>query len=90
MSDEQLQITNVGFLPDGIEIGYIRVPRDVRKNGLLWTHSVLVPIGSDYDEEIETFMDALRALLDDALDDEDRAEPINPNEEEEEPDDGDE
>ena len=84
------QITGVTLQPEGIEITYVRVPQDVRKNGLMWQHAVLVPLGSDYDDEIETFIDALRALLTDALDDEDRAEPIEPGSEEDEDDDDDE
>lgn len=88
MKDE-VQITGVLLGDAGIEIGYVRVPADVRKNGLLWQHSVLVPFGSDYDDEIEEFQAALRALLMDALDDEDRAEPIEPEEEEDDDDEDD-
>lgn len=79
-------ITSVDFGPDGIGIGYVRVPADVRKNGLMWQHHVMVPHGSDYDDEIETFKAAAFALLEDALDDEGRAEPIDPPEEQDEED----
>lgn len=75
MSD--LQITGIAISEQGIEIGYLRLPQDVRKNGLAWQHSVLVPRDSDYDEEIGDVEVALLALLADALDDEDRAEPID-------------
>lgn len=79
MSDNPVpQITGINLLPDGIEIGYIRYPQDIRKNGLIWQHQVLVPFGSDYEDEIEAFTEAVQALLTDALDDEDRAEPIDP------------
>ena len=78
------QITGVTLTPDGIEIGYLRFPQDVRKNGLVWQHTVLAPFASDYEDEIEEFFDALHALLADVLDDEDRAEPIDPDEDEEE------
>ena len=84
MKPEPVQITGVTLGEDGIEIGYVRVPDDIRKNGLAWQHRVLVPFGSDYDDEIEEFFEALHALLMDALDDEGRAEPIDLTEAEEE------
>lgn len=73
---EELQILGVQFLDEGVEIGYMRVPADVRKNGLLWTHAVVIPRDSDYEDELEAFQEALKDLLLDALDDEDRAEPV--------------
>lgn len=85
--DQKVQITGVSLQPDGIDIGYLRIPQDVRKNGLIWEHNVSIPMGSDYDDEIEAVREALEALLTDALDDEDRAEPIDPTEEEEDDDD---
>lgn len=84
MDDVTLQITGVELSQEGISIGYVRLPADVRKNGLVWQHSVLVPRSSDYDDEIEEVETALLALLTDALDDEDRAEPVDLDEPEEE------
>lgn len=84
MSD--LQITNVQLLEGGVEIGYMRLPKDLRKNGLMWSHSLLIPRGSDYDDELDAFEEALQALLVDALDDEDTAESVDPIEEDEEDD----
>lgn len=81
------QIAGIEFTPESIVIGYMRVPRDVRKNGLIWQHQVQVPLGSDYEDEISTLLDAATALLADVLDDEDRAEPIDPPTEEEDEDD---
>lgn len=85
---QNLQITGIGIGAEGIEIGYVRLPKDVRKNGLAWQHSVLVPRSSDYDDEISAVEDAVLALLEDALDDEERAEPIDltPTDEEDEDD----
>lgn len=84
MASDEIQITSVVLQDHGIEIGYVRMPQDVRKNGLVWQHKVFVPAGSDYDDEIEAFGVALQELLDDALDDEQRAEPIDMDEDEEE------
>lgn len=90
MSNDGLQITGLQFLEEGVEISYIRVPGDVRKNGLVWSHAVLVPFASDYDEELEEFETALKDLLRDALDDEDRADPIDLTEPDDEDEDEDE
>lgn len=77
------QIEGIEFGPDGVAMSYIRLPADVRKNGLAWRHQVLVPSGSDYDDELEALAEAAGALLADVLDDEDRAEPVDlPDEEE--------
>lgn len=81
------QITGIEIGSDGVAIGYIRVPTDIRKNGLAWQHHVTVPAGTDYDDEIEALVEAAQALLADVLDDEDRAEPIEmPTEEDEDED----
>jgi hypothetical protein len=84
VNTQELQITGVALAPEGIEIGYVRVPRDVRKNGLVWSHAVMVPRGSDYDDEIEALEEALMGLLVDALDDEDTAEAVDLTEDEDE------
>lgn len=74
---EDLQITGLGVMPDGgIEVGYVRLPTDLRKNGLLWHHSVSVPRGSDYDDELDDLMESLGALMRDVLEDEALAEPV--------------
>lgn len=83
------EVSAVEFGPDGLLVTYQRIPTDIRKNGLIWQHAVLVPHGSDYDDEIEELVASLRALLLDVLDDEDRAEPIELTEEQEQDDDDD-
>ena len=63
-------------LPDGsLGLTYMTAPVDVRVNGLTFRHQILVPIGSDYDDEIEAVIDSLRALLEDALEDAEVLEP---------------
>ncbi len=79
------QILGFGLLEGGgIEIGYVRVPEDVKKNGLISSHSVQIPRGSDYDDELDDVMEALAALLHDALEDTELAEAIELPEDEEE------
>lgn len=85
----ELQIRNIDMAENGMALSYIRLPTDARKNGLVWQHNVLVPYGSDYDDEIADVVVALKALLVDVLDDEDRAEVIEPIQENEEEDDED-
>lgn len=85
--EEMNQLIGIDFGTQGIGIGYIRVPKDVRKNGLAWQHQVVVPRGSDYDDEIEALVEAAQALLADVLDDEGRAEPIDMTDPEDEDDD---
>ncbi len=88
MTDEAIvQINSVGLLPEGLEIHYMRLPADVRKNGLVWQHVVLVPRESDYDDEIEAVQLALHELLADVLEDEALAEPIEPKYDDDEEDD---
>lgn len=84
---ETNEISGIEFGAEGLTVTYVRVPRDIRKNGLIWQHQVGVPHGSDYGDEIEALTEAAQALLTDVLDDEDRAEPIEQQHEEEEADD---
>lgn len=80
-------VLGVEVVAEGLALHYVRLPKDVRKNGLEWKHTVLVPRDSDYDDELAAVLEALNQLLADALDDEDRAEPIDMDQEEEEDDD---
>lgn len=78
------QVHSVTFSPEGVALTYMRMPIDVRKNGLLWQHQVQVPLGSDYDDELEALLLAAQALLADVLEDEETAEAIEPDIEEDE------
>jgi hypothetical protein len=84
IASEERRITSVELGAEGWGIGYMTIPTDIRKNGLMWQHHVFVPIGSDYDEELDAAYIALSDLLDDVLDDEERAEPVDLAESEEE------
>lgn len=83
MTEQHVQILAVVPGPEGIDITYGRIPQDVRKNGLIWQHQVTIPRGSDYDDEIEAVEEALSALIDDVLEDEETAEPVDLVEEDE-------
>jgi hypothetical protein len=86
MAEGRTQVMSLEFNPEGVVVNYTRIPRDIRKNGLAWQHAVLVPAGSDYDDEITDLLEAVAALIEDVLDDEDRAEPVELVDEEEEAD----
>lgn len=81
------QLSAIEFRPDGVCLAYGRYPTDIRQNGLIWQHQVLVPRGSDYDDEIEALMETAQALLTDVLEDEATAEPITPPDDDEDEDD---
>lgn len=74
--EQHTAVVAIALGDEGVELTYVRVPQDIRKNGLAWTHSVQIPRGSDYDDELEELADALNALLTDVLEDEPTAEPI--------------
>lgn len=79
-----LRIAGVALLEEGLEITYCRIPRDLKKNGLAWSHTVLIPRESDYDEGIEEIERALVELLEDVIEDEVLAESVELIEDEEE------
>lgn len=62
-------ISELSFDSDGVAIQFVTPSEDVKKNGLLVNHSILIPLGDDYDTEIQALVDAAMALLDDALED---------------------
>jgi hypothetical protein len=85
--DKDLQILGFGLLADGgVEVGYVRVPEDLKKNGLIWQHTVQIPRGSDYDDELDAVMEAIAVLTRDVLEDQELAEPIDIDEPEDEED----
>ncbi len=65
-----LQVQNVAFETDGTaHIAYFDLDEDVKSNGLIHSHTLIVPAGADYDDEIRTLMEAVHALIADAADD---------------------
>lgn len=63
-------IHSISFQPNGdVAIEYV-VPRDdVKVNGLMHQHAVIIPADDDYDDEIENVQEAAQHLLLDVLDD---------------------
>ena len=74
---------------EGVSITYMTLPADVRETGLVAQHSLQIPVGGDYEDEIETLRTAALDLLDDALDDFDKVPAFVPPDEDDEGDDDD-
>lgn len=70
-------LLSVNFEQAGINIAYVD-PGDVKASGLVMTRQLFVPYGSEYDDEIDVVVDALNALLLDALEDFPRLPAIAP------------
>ena len=63
-------IRAVTFEPDGSAVVEYCVPAvDARANGVIHNHTLYVPAGIDYDDELAAVTDAVKALLDDVLED---------------------
>lgn len=67
------EIQSVAFGEDGsVQVTYLTPETDAKKPGLVRAHTLVVPLGADYDDEIEAIADAARYLIDDVNDDWDR------------------
>lgn len=62
-------VQHVAVEPDGsVQIGFYTPAADLKASGVAQMHTILVPAGDEYDEEIEAVMDAVHHLIDDVLD----------------------
>ena len=69
MPNETMIIRSIGLLEDGVLLEYVDYQKDLRDSGLVLNHTIFIPAGDDYDDEIEAVVLAVRALLADALQD---------------------
>lgn len=65
----RLLVRSVTFAEDGMAVEYMTLPEDARENGLSQTHSVWIPRGEDYDDEIDAVEEAANEAVKDALED---------------------
>lgn len=66
-------IQNISFDPDGdVQLSYVIPDRDTKEVGLAHLHTLLIPTGFDYDEEIQAIQDAADYLVRDVLQDWDK------------------
>lgn len=77
-------IRSVNFVEDAVFVEFFSPADDIKANGVIINHSIAVPTGESYDDEIEALTDAVFALLEDVLEDIPGLEPadLSPPEEE--------
>lgn len=70
-------IRAIQFLPDDdVIIEYFTPEQDIKSNGLLLSHQILLPGAGDYYEHLDVILDTAQALLVDGLDDHERLGPL--------------
>lgn len=70
MAHPKYQIQNLGFDGDGdMHIAYLAPDEDVKEVGVVHLHTLLVPRGFDYDDEMDAVLDAIMYLIGDVLED---------------------
>lgn len=68
-SNTDLAVQNIAFDADGsCHIAYYQPNVDIRESGLVTTHTMSVPMGDDYDDEIAALLEAVKYLVLDVLD----------------------
>jgi hypothetical protein len=53
----------------GVQIAYFDVRKDIKQNGVIHLHNLIVPEGDQYDDEIEAVRGAAVHLVNDVLED---------------------
>jgi hypothetical protein len=69
MPERPFLVQSVMIGENGLVIDYTRPAEDVKSNGLQVTHSLFIPLGEDYDDEIEAVLEAVHDCLADAHED---------------------
>ncbi len=72
------QIDSIQFDEDGVTINYIEPESDVRGQGIVHLHTLMIPSTADYADEMRDVLAAAEYLLGDALDDWERLDPARP------------
>lgn len=63
-------VRGLTFDPDGsITVEYADADKDMREKGIILNHTIFVPAGEDYDDELLDVARAVQALLADVLED---------------------
>lgn len=64
----KIEIQNVSFDEQGIELAYYLPEVDVKAPGYARMHTLIIALGGDHDDEIAAVVDAAKALAADVLD----------------------
>lgn len=70
-------IQEIRIEEDGIQIAYYTPDEDVRQPGVVQLHTLLIPRGGDWDDEIDNVLDAASYLVNDVLDDWSTLNPVD-------------
>lgn len=70
------EIRGLSFLEEGVSLEFINFDNDVKVNGAVLNHALLVPDNSDYHDGIMALRTAAIELLDDVMDDWPRLETL--------------
>jgi hypothetical protein len=68
----QYRIQHLAVDEDGLQIGYYNPDVDMKAPGMVRLHTLIVPRGYDYDDEIDAITDAIVYLLNDVGEDWDK------------------
>ncbi len=80
-------IRNIAIEPEGdMEISYFTPRLDVTTPGAVHVHTLIVPAGFDYDDEMRAVLEAADFLIGDVLDDWDKLPKLTDEPEEDDPD----
>lgn len=71
------RVQNVQVDEDGIQVVFYTPEQDAKAPGIVQLHTLMIPKGADYDDEITAAIDALQYLINDVLDDWDTLEPFH-------------
>jgi hypothetical protein len=75
----KILIRNLAVEPDGaLQIDWYDPATDVKANGAIQIHTLVVPAGQDYDQEISDVMDTIKYCVLDVLDDWDKLDAMTP------------
>ena len=63
-------IQHVSVEPDGgLQIGFFQTHKDIKANGVVHMHTLLIPADDDYDDEIDAILEAVRYAVRDVMED---------------------
>lgn len=78
-SFDHVLLRGLTFEPDGsVLVEYCIPSLDARQNGVVLNHTLYVPAGQDYDDEVYAVQEAMLALISDVLEDLPNLEPLRP------------
>lgn len=63
------QVRGVTFTPDGVFVEFMSLASDIRDNGLVMNHTLLIPDENTYHDAIDALITDVLTLLDAALTD---------------------